>query len=63
MDTEETDKAIAPAKPKAKVRLLSSKTGPQSAVPEYLGGIDEESIGFDPYDTASLYVQKSADQK
>ena len=24
---------------------------------------DDESPGFDPYDTASLYIQKSADQK
>ena len=63
MDTKKTDNAVAPAGAKATVRLLSSKIGPQSAAPEYLGGIDEESIGFDPYDTASLYVQKSADQK
>ena len=43
--------------------VLSGKLMQLSAASGAILLIDDESVGFDPYDTASLYIQKSADQK
>jgi len=44
--------------PANKVRILRVGEKPTSA--DALIVVDEESIGFDPYDTASLFVPKAA---
>jgi urease beta subunit len=46
--------------PANKVGILRFDEKP--ATGDSLKIVDEESIRFDPYDTASLYVQKTADQ-
>jgi hypothetical protein len=45
------------------VKILRSKIGPLAAQTEFVADAGEESIGFDPYDTASLYVQKTAGEQ
>jgi hypothetical protein len=48
--------ASADTVPANKVRILRVGENPSDAYSPMI--VDEESIGFDPYDTASLFVQK-----
>ena len=61
---EDVEVASSDTVPANKVKIL--RVGENRSRADSIMVVDEESIGFDPYDTASLFVQeivkKSADQ-
>ncbi len=63
MDAKNKTPAQTPGDTVNQVKILSTKNGSLKAQAEFATNVGEESTGFDPYDTASLYVSKSADEQ
>ena len=60
IDANDENVVVASAEtvPTNTVRILRVGENPTSADSQIV--VDEESLGFDPYDTASLFVPKAA---
>ena len=54
-DTEASDETV----PAGRLKILRAGVFTRAANPDQFPQQDDESEGFDPYDTASLYVEKT----
>ena len=58
--TNDENVAVASANTLLTNRVRILRVGEKPASADSLIVVDEESLGFDPYDTASLFVPKAA---